>query len=157
MTDQAPLRARYSRRGPVPQDVLDAVPFTLSALGERLNSLIDVTIVYPDGVKGFWEFLGGRMRRVIVEVLRSKVSSLLKRDLHNLEVVAEHTASFYARFIAGRDRRPVIDDEVVIERVAAEREFTDHSRLDARQRVHTGEHLFAKARLRRNFFVASFG
>jgi len=42
--------------------------FTLSALGEKLNSLIDVTIVYPDGVKGFWEFLGGRVRRVIVEV-----------------------------------------------------------------------------------------
>jgi 1-acyl-sn-glycerol-3-phosphate acyltransferase len=42
--------------------------FTLSALGERLNSLLDVTIVYPDGVRGFWEFLAGRMRRVIVEV-----------------------------------------------------------------------------------------
>lgn len=42
--------------------------FTLSAMGEQLNSLLDVTIIYPDGAMGFWDFLCGRMRRVIVEV-----------------------------------------------------------------------------------------
>jgi 1-acyl-sn-glycerol-3-phosphate acyltransferase len=42
--------------------------FTISALGEKLNSLLDVTIVYPDGAKGFFELLAGRVRRVIVEV-----------------------------------------------------------------------------------------
>lgn len=42
--------------------------FTLSALGHQLNSLLDVTIVYPDGAKGFWDLLAGRMRQVIVEV-----------------------------------------------------------------------------------------
>jgi 1-acyl-sn-glycerol-3-phosphate acyltransferase len=47
--------------------------FTLSALGEKLNSLLDVTIVYPDGAKGFWEFLGGRMKRVIVEVKQLRI------------------------------------------------------------------------------------
>jgi 1-acyl-sn-glycerol-3-phosphate acyltransferase len=47
--------------------------FTLSALGEKLNSLLDVTIVYVDGAKGFWEFLGGRMRRVVVEVRQLKI------------------------------------------------------------------------------------
>jgi 1-acyl-sn-glycerol-3-phosphate acyltransferase len=42
--------------------------FTLSALGERLNSLLDVTIVYPEGAKGFWDFLAGRVRHVVVDV-----------------------------------------------------------------------------------------
>ncbi len=42
--------------------------FALSALGERLNSLLDVTIVYPDGVEGLWGLLSGRVRRVVVEV-----------------------------------------------------------------------------------------
>ncbi len=42
--------------------------FTLSALGEQLNSLLDVTIVYPDGARGFWDFMAGRVRHVIVEV-----------------------------------------------------------------------------------------
>jgi 1-acyl-sn-glycerol-3-phosphate acyltransferase len=42
--------------------------FTLSALGERLNSLLDVTIVYPGGARGFWDFMCGRVRHVIVDV-----------------------------------------------------------------------------------------
>lgn len=42
--------------------------FALAALGERLNSMLDVTIVYPDGVQGLWGFLSGRSRQVIVEV-----------------------------------------------------------------------------------------
>jgi NADPH:quinone reductase-like Zn-dependent oxidoreductase len=32
MTVPSPLQARYSRRGPIPQDVIDAVPFALPAL-----------------------------------------------------------------------------------------------------------------------------
>lgn len=42
----------------------------LEALGERFDSLLDVTIVYPDGVPGFWDFLCGRMQRVVVRVQR---------------------------------------------------------------------------------------
>lgn len=40
----------------------------LSALGENINSLLDVTIVYPGGARGFFDFLSGRVRSVIVEV-----------------------------------------------------------------------------------------
>lgn len=42
--------------------------FALAAMGERLNCLLDVTIAYPDGAKGQWDFLAGRVRRVIVDV-----------------------------------------------------------------------------------------
>lgn len=42
--------------------------FAMSAFGEQLNALLDITIVYPDGSVGFWEFLCGRVRRVIVVV-----------------------------------------------------------------------------------------
>lgn len=42
--------------------------FALSALGERLDALLDVTIVYPGGPVGFWGFASGQMRKVIVEV-----------------------------------------------------------------------------------------
>lgn len=40
----------------------------IKALGENINSLLDVTIVYPGGSKGFWEFMCGRVPEVIVEV-----------------------------------------------------------------------------------------
>ncbi len=42
--------------------------FALSALGGSLNSLLDVTIVYPQGPDGLWAFLTGGVREVIVEV-----------------------------------------------------------------------------------------
>lgn len=51
--------------------------FTLSALGERLNSLLDVTIVYPEGAKGFWDFLSGRVHKVIVEVRQIEIPHAL--------------------------------------------------------------------------------
>ncbi len=44
------------------------IALSLSALGEKINCLLDVTIVYPDGARGFWDFMAGRVRRVVVEV-----------------------------------------------------------------------------------------
>jgi 1-acyl-sn-glycerol-3-phosphate acyltransferase len=38
----------------------------LNAMGEKFQAILDVTIVYPDGTPTFWEFLQGRLRRVIV-------------------------------------------------------------------------------------------
>lgn len=42
----------------------------LSALGDRFDSLIDVTIAYPGGTPTFWGFLRGDADRVIVHVRR---------------------------------------------------------------------------------------
>ncbi len=47
--------------------------FVVSAMGEKLSSLLDVTIVYPEGAKGFWDFLCGRMRYVMVEVRQLQI------------------------------------------------------------------------------------
>jgi 1-acyl-sn-glycerol-3-phosphate acyltransferase len=43
-----------------------AMALALSVLGEQFRSFIDVTIVYPQGVPTFWDFLCGRMGKVIV-------------------------------------------------------------------------------------------
>jgi len=42
--------------------------FAMEAMGDKLHDLIDVTIAYPGGAMGFWDFLCGRVRRVIVDV-----------------------------------------------------------------------------------------
>lgn len=47
--------------------------FATSALGERLNSLLDVTIVYPEGAKGLWDFLCGRVGSIIVRARKLQV------------------------------------------------------------------------------------
>jgi len=43
-----------------------ALALALNAMGEQFHSLVDVTIVYPDGAPTFWQFLCGRMPRVMV-------------------------------------------------------------------------------------------
>ncbi|RYF16736.1 MAG: acyltransferase [Comamonadaceae bacterium] len=45
-----------------------AMALTLNAMGERFRSLVDATIVYPDGVPSFWDFLCGRMPRIVVRL-----------------------------------------------------------------------------------------
>jgi len=42
--------------------------YVVNSLAARIDQVLDVTIVYPDGVPSFFEFLSGRARRVRVEV-----------------------------------------------------------------------------------------
>lgn len=42
--------------------------FAMSAMGEQFNSLLNVTIYYPQGIPTFWEFLQGKMERCQVIV-----------------------------------------------------------------------------------------
>ncbi len=45
------------------------VAFILAALGEELDALLDVTIVYPgEQIPGFWELISGQVPRVIVDI-----------------------------------------------------------------------------------------
>ena len=40
----------------------------LNAMGDKFQAILDVTIVYPDGAPDFWQFLTGKLKRVIVRV-----------------------------------------------------------------------------------------
>ncbi|WP_085676295.1 MULTISPECIES: acyltransferase [unclassified Pseudomonas] len=45
------------------------VAFVLAALGEQLDALLDVTIVYPGKqAPGFWDLLNGSINRVIIDI-----------------------------------------------------------------------------------------
>lgn len=44
------------------------IAFAMSVLGEKFHSFLNVTIVYPSGVPSFWDFLCGRLDKVIVNV-----------------------------------------------------------------------------------------
>ena len=45
----------------------------LSAMGERFDALLDVTIVYPGGVPTFWDLLSGRVQQVVVRVREREI------------------------------------------------------------------------------------
>jgi 1-acyl-sn-glycerol-3-phosphate acyltransferase len=53
------------------------VAVALNAMGEKFEAVLDVTIVYPDGVPDFWQFLSGQLRRVIVRVQTLPIPSQL--------------------------------------------------------------------------------
>ncbi len=54
-----------------------ALAMSMNALGEKFRSLIDVTIVYPDGVPTFWQFLCGRCPRIVAQVRQLPVPAEL--------------------------------------------------------------------------------
>jgi len=51
----------------------------LNVLGEKFNSVLDITIVYPGGIPTFWEFLCGKVKRIVV---RMKTIEIPKQLLH---------------------------------------------------------------------------
>ncbi len=55
-----------------------ALALALAVLGDKFDSLLDVTIVYPGGAPNFWEFLCGRVPRIIVRVRRLPIPSELR-------------------------------------------------------------------------------
>ncbi len=56
----------------------------LSALGDRFHSVLDITIVYPDGIPTFWEFLCGKVRRITVRMRTLEIPpELMQGDYEN--------------------------------------------------------------------------
>ena len=56
------------------------VGFVLSAMGDQLNSILDVTIVYPGGKKSFWGFLCGRTDAIRITIEKIPVTEELLGD-----------------------------------------------------------------------------
>ena len=46
--------------------------FTISAMGDKFRGLLNVTIVYPEGIPSMWEFLCGKLKKidVLIETLQ---------------------------------------------------------------------------------------
>jgi len=47
-----------------------ALALTLGVLGSKFDSLLDVTIVYPEGAPTFWQFLCGEVPEIVVRARR---------------------------------------------------------------------------------------
>lgn len=64
--------AKHERQGSPYRHLLKpkagGIALALNAMGDRFRSILDVTIVYPDGAPTFWQFLCGRVRRIAVRV-----------------------------------------------------------------------------------------
>ncbi len=58
--------------------------FVLSAMGEMIHTMLDVTIVYPEGRSGIWDYFCGRVRRIIIDIrVREVPERFLGMDYEN--------------------------------------------------------------------------
>jgi 1-acyl-sn-glycerol-3-phosphate acyltransferase len=55
-----------------------ALALALGVLGDKFRSFVDVTIVYPAGAPTFWQFLCGRMPKVVVRVRKLAIPAELR-------------------------------------------------------------------------------
>jgi 1-acyl-sn-glycerol-3-phosphate acyltransferase len=60
--------AQQSPYGNLLKPKAGGLALALNAMGDKFQAILDVTIVYPDGVPSFWAFLCGRVSRVVVRV-----------------------------------------------------------------------------------------
>ncbi len=56
------------------------IGFVLSTMGEQLSSILNVTIVYPDGDTSFWHFICGRIKEIRVIIEKMPVTPELLGD-----------------------------------------------------------------------------
>ena len=56
------------------------IGYVLTSMGDQLNAILDVTIVYPKNIKNFWSFLCGDIREIKVRVRQLPVTADLLGD-----------------------------------------------------------------------------
>ena len=59
------------------------IAFVLGSMGEYLHKIIDVTIVYPDKIPTFWEYISGRTHKIIIDFQVIPVTDSLTGDYFN--------------------------------------------------------------------------
>lgn len=53
------------------------VAFVLSAMGEQLHKLINVTIEYPAGIPSYWDFISGKVKHIRVSVSVTPIQDII--------------------------------------------------------------------------------
>ena len=57
------------------------IAFVLSAMGERLTRLVDVTIHYPEGTPSYWDFVSGKVSNIDVHIKTVLIDDLFTKGI----------------------------------------------------------------------------
>lgn len=71
-------RKQKSRYQHLLQPKAGGVGFVLDAMGDAMETLVDVTIAYPGGAPSFWDFVCGRVSEVRMEIHTHPIPDALK-------------------------------------------------------------------------------
>ncbi|MNZ92031.1 putative acyltransferase YihG [compost metagenome] len=83
------------------------VAFVLGALGEQLDAMLDVTVVYPQGrAPGFWDLLSGKVAHVIVDIRTHAIDpALWQGDYENDAQFRQQVQEWVSRLWTEKDAR----------------------------------------------------
>ena len=81
------------------------VAFVLSSMGEYLHKIIDVTIVYPDKTPTFWDFISGRVNKIIIDLDVIPVTDTLAGDYSNDNEYKNHFFSWLQALWQKKDEK----------------------------------------------------
>lgn len=80
--------------------------FVLGAMGDMLHTMLDVSIVYPDGHSGFWDFLCGRTGRIVIDLqVREIPARFLGMDYEGSREVRTDFQRWVSQLWAEKDAR----------------------------------------------------
>ena len=80
--------------------------FTLAAMGPELRTLLDVTLVYPEGATTFGRFLGGGVRTVIMDVRALEIpADFCRGDYEGDPVFRRRVQDWVGQLWAEKDAR----------------------------------------------------
>ena len=60
------------------------IALVLSAMQEQIKTMVNITIVYPDGIPTSWDFLAGKVKRIVLHVEKQDIpTQYLNGDYQN--------------------------------------------------------------------------
>jgi 1-acyl-sn-glycerol-3-phosphate acyltransferase len=81
------------------------IAFVLGSMGQCLDHIIDVTIVYPGGVPSFWSFISGKTRKIIVDFQLLEVGWHIKGDYFNDPLFKKRFCEWLNQLWHDKDRK----------------------------------------------------
>ncbi|CCG96040.1 1-acyl-sn-glycerol-3-phosphate acyltransferase [Marinobacter nauticus] len=80
--------------------------FVFGAMGEMIHTMLDVTIVYPGGRPGIWDYLCGRVRKIVIDIRTREVPErFLGMDYENNREVRVDFQRWVSEIWAEKDQR----------------------------------------------------
>ncbi len=104
-TRYTPEKAKKSKFSHLLTPRAGGIAFVLGSMGQYLNHIIDVTIVYPDRVPSFWSFISGKTRKIIVDFQLLEVGWQLKGDYFNDPVFKEKFCDWLNELWLEKDKK----------------------------------------------------
>ncbi|HET8848517.1 MAG TPA: acyltransferase [Marinobacter sp.] len=103
-------QAKHSRQQSPYQHLLKpragGTAFVFGAMGEMIHTMLDVTIVYPGGRPGIWDYLCGRVRRVVIDIRTREVPErFLGMDYENSRAIRVDFQRWVSQLWAEKDAR----------------------------------------------------